>query len=123
METTNRRQGRRENSPDVCFGGNENQDSCATRADQIYSCHEPFVSCIAKGKAHKPYEFGAKPCLVVTEKSGLALSMTTHHGNPYDDHLLAESKRDTEKNANVVIDRMLVDRGFRGHEIIVPVFF
>jgi len=85
--------------------------------NKIYSCHEPFVSCIAKGKAHKPYEFGAKACLVVTEKSGLALSMTTHRGNPYDGHLLAESKRDAEKNANVVIGRMLVDRGFRGHEV------
>jgi len=90
-----------------------------TREDKnkIYSCHEPFVSCIAKGKAHKPYEFGAKACLVVTEKSGLALSIKTHHGNPYDGHLLAESKRDAEKNANTTIDRMLVDRGFRGHEV------
>ena len=58
--------------------------------NKIYSCHEPFVSCIAKGKAHKPYEFGAKACLVVTEKSGLALSMTTHLGNPYDGHLLKD---------------------------------
>jgi len=36
--------------------------------NKIYSCHEPEVSCIAKGKAHKPYEFGAKACLVVSEK-------------------------------------------------------
>jgi len=85
--------------------------------NKIYSCHEPLVSCIAKGKAHKPYEFGAKTSLVLTEKSGLALSMTTHLGNPYDGHLLAESKRNAEKNTNVRISSILVDRGYRGHEV------
>jgi transposase, IS5 family len=86
--------------------------------NKIYSCHEPQVACIAKGKAHKPYEFGSKTCLVVTEQKGLALSMTTHLGNPYDGHLLAESKRQAEINAKTTIKRMLVDRGFRGHEIV-----
>jgi IS5 family transposase len=85
--------------------------------NKIYSCHEPLVSCIAKGKAHKPYEFGAKTSLVLTEQSGLALSMTTHLGNPYDGHLLAESKRKAEKNTNVRINCILVDRGYRGHEV------
>ena len=28
--------------------------------NKIYSLHEPKVSCIAKGKTHKPYEFGSK---------------------------------------------------------------
>ena len=48
-----------------------------TREDKhkIYSCHEPQVSCIAKGKAHKPYEFGSKACLLITEKRGLELSI------------------------------------------------
>lgn len=86
--------------------------------NKIYSCHEPQVACIAKGKAHKPYEFGSKVCLVVTEKTGLALSMKTHLGNPYDGHLLAESKRQAEINANTTIERILVDRGFRGHDVL-----
>lgn len=85
--------------------------------NKIYSCHEPQIACIAKGKAHKPYEFGSKACLVVTEKKGIALSMTTHLGNPYDGHLLAESKRRAEINARATIRRILVDRGFRGHEV------
>jgi IS5 family transposase len=90
-----------------------------TREDKnkIYSCHEPLVACIAKGKTHKPYEFGSKACLIVTEQKGLALSMTTHLGNPYDGHLLAESKCKAEINAKTTIKRMLVDRGFRGHEV------
>lgn len=88
-----------------------------TREDKhkIYSCHEPQVACIAKGKVHKPYEFGSKACLVVSEKKGLALSMTTHSGNPYDGHLLVGAKERAEKNTKVSIGRMLVDRGFRGH--------
>ena len=85
--------------------------------NKIYSCHEPQVACIAKGKAHKPYEFGSKACLVVTEQKEIALSMTTHLGNPYDGHLLAESKRRAEINAKATIRRILVDRGFRGHEV------
>ena len=28
---------------------------------KIYSMHAPEVECIAKGKAHKPYEFGVSP--------------------------------------------------------------
>lgn len=85
--------------------------------NKIYSCHEPEVSCIAKGKAHKPYEFGAKACLVVTEKTGLALTLTTHVGNPYDGHLLEEALCKAEGVTGVEIKRVLVDLGFRGHEV------
>lgn len=34
-----------------------------------YSVHAPEVECIAKGKAHKKYEFGCKVVLVTTSKS------------------------------------------------------
>jgi transposase, IS5 family len=90
-----------------------------TREDKhkIYSCHEPQVACIAKGKAHKPYEFGSKACLVISEKRGVALSMITYPGNPYDGHLLEEAKHRAEKNTQIIIERMLVDRGFRGHGV------
>lgn len=77
-----------------------------------------MVSCIAKGKAHKPYEFGAKACLIVTEKRGLALSLTTHIGNPYDGHLLAEALQKAENISGVEIERVLVDLGFRGHGVM-----
>lgn len=90
-----------------------------TREDKnkIYSCHEPQVSCIAKGKAHKPYEFGSKANIILSEQKGIVLSMTTHLGNPYDGHLLAQSKRNAEINGRTAIKRILVDRGFRGHEV------
>jgi len=85
--------------------------------NKIYSCHEPQVSCIAKGKAHKPYEFGSKASIVLTEQKGIVLSMITHPGNPYDGHLLAESKQRAETNSQTAIKRILVDRGFRGHDV------
>lgn len=85
--------------------------------NKIYSCHEPFVSCIAKGKSHRPYEFGSKVSLITSEKSGLALSMSAHLGNPYDGSLLAQAKTRAERNTGIKIDRILVDRGYRGHEV------
>jgi IS5 family transposase len=30
------------------------------RGPKVYSLHAPEVECIAKGKAHRPYEFGVK---------------------------------------------------------------
>lgn len=83
--------------------------------NKIYSCHEPLVSCIAKGKAHKPYEFGAKTCIVVTKKKGLALAMTTHVGNPYDGHLLEEAISKAELESGRKVQQVLLDKGYRGH--------
>jgi IS5 family transposase len=34
--------------------------------DKIYSLHKPFTKCIAKGKPHKPSEFGNKVGLITT---------------------------------------------------------
>lgn len=38
--------------------------------DKIYSLHKPFTRCIAKGKAHKPYEFGNKVGLITSGRKG-----------------------------------------------------
>src|SRR5690606_9975436 len=37
-----------------------------TDKDKIYSLHEPQVYCVAKGKDHKQYEYGAKASVVST---------------------------------------------------------
>lgn len=36
------------------------------RGKKIYSLHAPEVECIAKGKSHKPYEFGTKVSIATT---------------------------------------------------------
>ena len=44
-----------------------------TRAgsNKIYSLHKPFTACIAKGKAHKQYEFGRA---AIGSKVGLVIN-------------------------------------------------
>ena len=41
-----------------------------TDKDKVYSLHKPFTKCIAKGKAHKPYEFGNKAGMITGGKAG-----------------------------------------------------
>jgi hypothetical protein len=42
---------------------------------KIYSLHAPEVECIAKGKAHRPYEFGVKVSVAVTHKEGFVVGI------------------------------------------------
>jgi IS5 family transposase len=85
--------------------------------EKVYSIHEPHVECIAKGKAHKKYEFGCKVSLVISHKEGLALSVRALHGNPYDGHTLKEVLKDSEKNSGINITEAFVDKGYRGHNV------
>ena len=52
--------------------------------DKVYSLHEPHVSCIAKGKSHKQYEFGTKVSLETLAGSHLIVGMQAFPGNPHD---------------------------------------
>jgi IS5 family transposase len=88
-----------------------------TDSNKLYSIHAPEVECIAKGKAHKKYEFGVKVGVATTSREGFVVGMRALPGNPYDGHTLAESIAGVEK----IIGRELsgdifVDRGYRGHD-------
>lgn len=85
--------------------------------NKLYSLHAPEVECIAKGKAHKKYEFGCKVSLVITHKQGLALSCGAFHGNPYDGHTLKDSLAHAEKLSSSKIERAFLDKGYKGHKI------
>jgi IS5 family transposase len=39
-----------------------------TDKNKLYALHAPEVACIAKGKAHKKYEFGAKVSVAITNR-------------------------------------------------------
>src|SRR6218665_3460331 len=54
-----------------------------TSKHKIYSLHEPEVKCIAKGKAHKKYEFGNKASISVTENTGVIVGALSFR-NSYD---------------------------------------
>jgi IS5 family transposase len=64
---------------------------------KVYSVHAPEVECIAKGKAHKPYEFGVKVGVVSTSKESFMVGMQSFPGNPYDGHTLKASLQQVKK--------------------------
>lgn len=83
---------------------------------KLYSMHAPEVECIAKGKAHKKYEFGCKVALVTTSKSNWVVGVQAHHDNPYDGATLKASLNQTERLTGVRPKEAFVDRGYRGQD-------
>ncbi|MCS6824950.1 MAG: IS5 family transposase, partial [Cytophagaceae bacterium] len=55
--------------------------------EKIYSLHEPEVRCISKGKEHKPYEFGNKVSITITQNSGVIVGAMSFRSE-YDGHIL-----------------------------------
>jgi transposase, IS5 family len=51
---------------------------------QVYSLHEPAVSCIAKGKAHKKNALGSQVSGASWSESHLVVGITSFVGNPHD---------------------------------------
>ena len=94
--------------------------------NKIYSIHEPHVSCIAKGKEAKKFEFGNKSGFVVTKTSKIVVGALGFEGNPYDGHTLEEHLLQTEYLTNKRPKTGIVDRGYKGKkningtEIILP---
>ena len=82
--------------------------------NKIYSIHEPHVKCIAKGKEHKPYEFGNKSSFVKTRKSGIIIGAIAFTENLYDGDTLEPQLEQVERVAGYCPKVAIVDRGFRG---------
>jgi IS5 family transposase len=89
------------------------------RGPKVYSLHAPEVECIGKGKAHRPYEFGVKVSVATTLSHAKGGQFVTHAkalpGNPYDGHTLATVIPDMEALIGNTIERILADKGYRGH--------
>jgi IS5 family transposase len=85
--------------------------------EKLYSWHAPEVECIAKGKAHKKYEFGCKASLASTNKSNFIVSAMAHHGRPYDGHTLGAVLAQIAKLTGIKPQEAYVDLGYRGHGI------
>lgn len=83
--------------------------------NKIYSVHAPEVECIAKGKAHKRYEFGCKASVATTSKSNWIVGARALHGNPYDGHTLERAIKQIERLTKKTPDDVIVDQGYRGH--------
>ena len=82
--------------------------------DKIYSLHKPFTNCIAKGKAHKQYEFGNKIGLMVNPNNLLVLAVESFNGNPHDSNTIEPLLDQIERNFQYKPQEVVYDRGGRG---------
>lgn len=94
------------------------------RGWKLYSWHAPETECIGKGKARAPYEFGVKVSIATTNRRAKGGRFVLHAkalpGNPYDGHTLAAVIEETESLTGREIERVYVDKGYRGHHAPKP---
>ena len=88
--------------------------------NKLYSIHEPQVECIAKGKAHKPYEFGVKAGFVTTSVGNWITGALAFPGNPYDGHTLKDALAQSERLCGHTHKMAICDLGYRGHGYTGP---
>jgi IS5 family transposase len=81
---------------------------------KVYSVHAPEVECIAKGKAHKHYEFGCKVQIVTTSRQSWIVGIDAAHDNPYDGATLKPALTQVKRMTGVRPEEAFVDKGFRG---------
>jgi IS5 family transposase len=85
--------------------------------NKVYSLHASEVECIAKGKAHRPYEFGVKVSLAATHKEGFVVGIQACPGNPFDGHTLEGQIDQVERLTGKVPSTAFVDKGYPGHNV------
>ena len=76
--------------------------------------HAEEVECIAKGKAHQPYEFGCKVAVVTTSRTNWVVAIDAVHENPYDGATLSPALSQVERITQIRPAEAFVDRGFKG---------
>lgn len=87
--------------------------------NKLYSMQAPEVECIAKGKAHKKYEFGCKVSLVSTSQDNWIVGIQALHGNPYDGHTLKNALAQAEQMTGWRPEHAYCDRGYRGESKVI----
>lgn len=93
-------------------------DQKRTDKNKIYSIHEPETACIAKGKAHKKFEFGSKVSIAILPKINIIVGVTNFNGNPNDTSTLEEALEDVERYTEREFKNAIVDRGYKGKKQI-----
>jgi IS5 family transposase len=88
--------------------------------NKVYSLHKPFTQCIAKGKAHKQYEFGNKVGIIVTGNTGrkIITAVKAFLDNPYDGHTIEPLLEQMEKGGQRLPEKIVYDRGGKGRKEI-----
>jgi IS5 family transposase len=96
--------------------------------DKVYSFHKPFTKCIAKGKAHKQYEFGNKAGLITSGKKGrkIIFAIKGFLENPFDGHTIEPLLNQMRGNGIPLPKELAYDRSGKGKseingvKIIIP---
>jgi IS5 family transposase len=84
--------------------------------NKVYSLHKPFTKCIAKGKPHKPYEFGNKVGLITTGRKGrkIITAVKAFLENIFDGHTIDPLLDQMEVNKLTLPKEVVYDRGGKG---------
>ncbi len=82
--------------------------------NKIYSLHEPDTASIAKGTAHKKFEFGSKVSFAVVPKVNIIVGIKNFNGNPNDTSTLEPALENVEKVSKIKFKNAIVDRGYKG---------
>ncbi len=86
--------------------------------NKVYSLHDSKVLCIAKGKAHKKYEFGRKALVTMLRDSGVIVSAVSFEENLYGGDTLAPALEQSGVMSGKTFESVLVDKGYRGRKKI-----
>ena len=84
--------------------------------NKVYSLHDPEVLCIAKGKAHKKYEFGRKASVTMLRDSGVIVSAVSFKKNLYDGATLEPALEQASEMTGKIFGSVLVDKGYKGRK-------
>lgn len=83
--------------------------------NKLYSLHAPEVECIAKGKAHKKYEFGCKVSVATTSKDNWIIGVEALHNNPFDGHTLKGALKQVKRLVGWEPQNAYCDKGYKGN--------
>jgi len=83
--------------------------------NKLYSLHAPEVECIAKGKAHKKYEFGCKVSVVTTSRDNWVVGIEALHSNPFDGHTLKGALKQVSRLVGWNPQNAYCDKGYQGN--------
>jgi IS5 family transposase len=83
--------------------------------NKLYSLHAPEVECIAKGKAHKKFEFGCKVSVATTSKDNWIVGVEALHNNPFDGHTLKGALKQVKRLVGWEPQNAYCDKGYKGN--------
>jgi IS5 family transposase len=82
--------------------------------ERVHSLHDPTVRCIAKGKAHKKYEWGRKASFAMLAQSSVIVGVASFEDNLFDGDTLAKTIASATTRSGKLFKSALVDGGYPG---------